>query len=182
MPSSPHFPTGRSDAVRVMPSKELCAPISGAVAYTEPVRRLTGRKLLPKRQSPRSRIRDLEPEFRLALDTFRPAAVAILTCLGVAVSEFGPANGPLAAPPRRVHTPLLVWVARFARSVRRLVHGPIQRRRSSLVCSIISAGMRRVIQASSSLYVLVLISSAPAILLNHAQNYPHRHGRFLRLG
>jgi hypothetical protein len=67
---------------------------------------------------------DIEPELRLTLDTFRPAAVAMLTCLGVAISEFGPVNSPLAAKPCRVHTPLFVCVARKARYVGRLVRGP----------------------------------------------------------
>jgi hypothetical protein len=37
---------------------------------------------------------NMEPEFRLALDTFRPSAVAMLTCLGVAFSELRAGEWP----------------------------------------------------------------------------------------
>ena len=74
-------------AIRIRLSAENGAPVSGAIAYAEPARRLIARKLPPNRQSQQPRVPDAGPEFRLALDTFRPAAVAMLTCLGVAVSE-----------------------------------------------------------------------------------------------
>jgi hypothetical protein len=49
-------------AIRIMLCKEQGAPIQGAVAYAEPARRLICRKLLPNRQSPRSRIPDSDPD------------------------------------------------------------------------------------------------------------------------
>ena len=57
-----------------------------------------------------------EPEFRLALDTFLPAAVAMLTCLGGLFRNCGATSGALAFAPRWVQTPLFKRVARFGRS------------------------------------------------------------------
>jgi hypothetical protein len=98
------------------------------------------------------------PEFRLALDTFRPAAVAMLTCLGVAVSELRagewPFGGCAASGPYA-----LARVGRALCALRKTACAPpIQRRRSSLACSIISRWDEAVIRASGSLYVLIPIS------------------------